>query len=224
MAYRPIKTIKSAQTKEFVELLEHKAKNPGDMRGIDELRALGVQGTVTTEQVKDKNGNPVFDKQGNPVMRSIFTATSTPDYFMKAIPILNRTAPCYFEGCEKIVDAFQEELAQRGGARCSECQKGEIIRKYIRQFRNALPPEEANKVTQPSIPPRIVKNISTGEVRKMERKAIPYATIRRTIPESLKKVFTSNETERKLFVTTYDQQGKPTGLTEIPGPEGGSSE
>lgn len=224
MAYRPIKTIKSAQTKEFVDLLEYKAKNPEDMRGIDELRALGIQGNVTTEQVKDANGNPVFDKQGNPVVRNIFTATSTPEYYMKAIPILNKQAPCYFEGCEQIVNAYQEELTQAGGAACTECKKGKIIRKYLMQFRNALPPEEANKVMQPSIPPRVVKNVTTGEVKKMERKAIPYATIRRTIPASLKKAFTSNETERKLFVTTYDQQGKPTGLAELPRPTGGSSE
>lgn len=223
MAFQPIKLAKEAKIKEFQQMLIDKLPEEGQARGIEELKKLGIQGVTTVEQVKDANGNPVYDKNGNPVTRTVFTATHTPAYYMKAIPILNGVEPCYFEGCEEIVAAYNKELAAEGGPACTHCKKGQLLRKYLLEIRNALPPEEVNKIAQPSIPPRIVKNMRTGETKVFERKTVPYATIRRVVPDYLKKAFTSEETERKLFMTTYGENGQITGITELPGPDEGGS-
>lgn len=208
----------------FADLLaKHKAESGvQNVSPNKELEDLGVQGKTTIIPIKDKDGNPVFDSNGKPMYRQVFEATSIPDWYQRAIPVLERREKCWFEGCEQLVTEYQnavETAKQNGG--CSSCKKGAITREYLRKFRAALPPSELNKVAQPTSPPVVVTNNTTKEVKRIPRKPIAYGTIKRIIPEGMQAAFTKLQKERKLM--TADSavvEGAPAVTpTEVPLPD-----
>lgn len=215
-----------AAKENFANLVEKKQKTKMDAlmnTSIEkELASFGIEGTTTYVPMKDKNGNPVYGKDGKPVYARQFTPTKTPKWFVNTLPVLEGTAPCYFEGCEEIREAYQAELNSIKG--CAPCQKGGLIRKYMKQIQAKLPPGEFNKVAQPTTPPAIITNKSTNEVTRVPRKEIPYATIKRNVPASLKEAFTNHEKQRKLIVHTSDAESEITRIVELPGPDGTSAE
>lgn len=194
------------------------------------LESLGIKGKTEIEYRKDENGNPLLDANGRPIVIKKFTPTEVPAYFTHAIMVLNGHEPCYFEGCEQIVSTYKQELSvleSRPGG-CRDCDRGRLQRKFAALFRNALPPAEANKLAQPTIPPHTVTNLTTKQTVQVPRKAVPYATIRREVPESLKEAFTSKLSERKLIVNSQvipidSVKSAPQPDTGTPGGPSGTS-
>ncbi len=170
------------------------------------LESLGIKGKTEIEYRKDKDGNPILDVNGNPIVIKRFTPTEVPAYFTHAIMVLNGHEPCYFEGCEQIVSTYKRELdvLQNRPGGCRDCDRSRLQRKFAAMFRNALPPAEANKIAPPTIPPHTVMNMSTKQTIQVQRKAVPYATIRREVPPELKKAFTERPMERKLIVNNQE--------------------
>lgn len=193
-----------------------------------ELARLGIKGETKVTYKRDANGNLLLDKNGKPIVVTQFTPTEVPEWFTHAIMVLSGMEPCYFEGCDEVLAKYNEELkvleARPGG--CRECDRAKLRRKYATVFRNALPPNEANRIAQPTIPPHTVKNLATNEVTHVPRKTVPYGTIRREIPQALRDAFTKSPKERKLIVNGQEipidaLQSHPTypGVTLGPGTE-----
>lgn len=204
--YNPVR-LTSGPKINYGDMLRNKA-NPKDERvryqqhEANSLESLGIKGNTEISYKRDAQGNLVLDANGNPVVIKKFTPTEIPAYFTHAIMVLNGHEPCYFEGCEQIVDMYNNELEllkKRPGG-CRDCDKARLQRKFASMFRNALPPEEANKIVQPTMPPYKVTNVATREVTTVPRHPIPYATIRREIPPEVKEAFTKMQSERKLMV------------------------
>lgn len=211
--------------KSFENLLAKRQQtNVGDVMNTtieNELASFGIEGTTTYVPMKDKNGNPVFGKDGKPVYARQFTPTYTPKWFVDALPMLEGTTPCTFEGCEEIREAYKAELNSIKG--CAPCQKGGLIRKYMKQIQAKMPASELNKVAPPSTPPVVITNKSTNTVTHVPRKEVPYATIKRRVPESLKEAFTNKEKERKLIVHTSNDHSEIARIINVPGPDGESA-
>ena len=220
MSYAPIPNASKANFSEMVAKQRSSSELTAPVN--KELEALGIRGKTTIIPMKDEHGNPVFDKQGNQMYKSVFEATYIPDWYQRGIAALEGRQPCWFEGCQKIVDAYNNEINNIKG--CSACQKGGIQRKYMFELKAMLPPEEINKVAQPTSPPMIVKNLDTKEVKKIERKPVPYATIRRVIPDHMKALFTKTPEERKLFVDANARPNNPPRITQVSGPQSESNE
>lgn len=220
MSYAPIPNASKANFSELVAKQRSASELTAPVN--KELEALGIRGKTTIIPIKDKQGNPVFDKRGNQMYKSVFEATHIPDWYQRGIAVLEGRQPCWFEGCQKVVDAYNKELGGRKG--CSACQKGGIQRKYMFELKAMLSPEELNKVAQPTAPPMVVKNMDTKEVKKIERKPVPYATIRRVIPDHMKALFTKTPEERKLFVDFNARPNNLTRTTQVSGPQSESAE
>lgn len=203
--YKPVPLTKGPKV-DYAKLLRGQPA-PKDIRvstGMedDALAKLGIKGKTEITYKKDENGNLILDSNGKPVTIKTFTPTEVPAYFTHAIMVLNGHEPCYFEGCEQVVEQYNTELEilkKRPGG-CRECDKARLQRKFAMMFRNALPPTEANKIAQPSIPPHTVTNMATKQVVHVPRKPVPYATIRREVPPEIKEAFTKHASERKLIV------------------------
>lgn len=167
-----------------------------------ELERLGIRGETKVTYRRDKDGNVMYDSQGRPMAVTQFTPREIPAWFTKAIMVLSEHEPCYFEGCEEIVQQYKSELKaleKRPGG-CRDCDKAKLKRKYSTMFRNALPPNEVNKVAQPTIPPHTITNLATNETISVPRKLAPYSSIKREVPEGVQEIFTKKANERKLFV------------------------
>lgn len=216
MSYAPIPNASKTNFSELVAKQRSSAEMAAPVN--KELEALGIQGKTTIIPMKDEDGNPMFDKQGKQMYRQVFEASHIPDWYQRAISVFEGRQPCWFEGCQKIVDAYNDELAaakKSGG--CSACKKGGIQRKYLREIQAALPASELHRVAQPTSPPMVVKNHDTKEVKKIERKPVPYATIKRIIPDELKSLFTKTPEERKLFVDANATTNNPTRPAQVSG-------
>ncbi len=42
------------------------------------------------------------------------------------------SAPCWFEGCEELRQAYHAELEKLGGTGCKGCEKGPLMQKYLK--------------------------------------------------------------------------------------------
>lgn len=217
MSYTPIPNAKKTN---FSELVAKQRSNPAIVNSANkELEELGIQGKTTVIPMTDADGNPMFDKQGNPMFRQVFEANFIPDWYQRGISVLEERIPCWFDGCEKIIEEYKGELEKaklKGG--CSACKKGQLQRSFLRKIRDSLTPAEINKVAQPTSPPMILKNLDTNEVKKIERKPVAYATIKRIVPDELKSRFTKPVEERKLFIDTNATSNIITRPAEIPRP------
>lgn len=167
-----------------------------------ELAKLGIKGETTVTYKKDENGNILLDKAGQPITITQFRPTEIPAFFTKAIAMLNGQEPCYFEGCDKIVESFQKELAileaKPGG--CRNCERGHLQRTYVDKLRNILPAEEANKLAKPIIPAYKIVNRETNTITVSPRKEGSYTSIRREVPKATLETFTKKANEHKLIV------------------------
>lgn len=176
-----------------------------------ELAKFGIKGETTITYKRDKDGNLVRNQYGQPITVSEFRPTEVPEWFTHGIAVLNGQAPCYFEGCQEVVDAYKRELQQmqsRPGG-CTECAKGALLRRHVTHFQNALPPEEANKLAKPTVPPYTLTNMVTHETVNVPRHQVPYATIRREIPKSMRDAFTIKAKESKLYVNGQEVPIEP---------------
>lgn len=167
-----------------------------------ELAKLGIKGETTLTYRRDDKGNLVLDKAGKPVTDVSFRPTEVPAWFTKAVMVLAGKEPCYFEGCEEVVEEYKKELAalESNPKGCSECAKASLKRKYSRKFQQALPPVEANKLAQPTVPPYRVINHETKTITVSPRKPGAYTTIRREIPKGVLESFTKKAGTAKLIV------------------------
>lgn len=217
MSYTPLPNAKKAN---FSEVVAKQRNNPAIVNPAHkELEELGIQGKTTVTQMKDADGNPMFDKQGNPMYRQVFEAQFIPDWYQRGTSVLEGRIPCWFNGCQQIVDEYKAELEKaKSAGGCSMCKKGQLQRTYLRKIRDSLSPAEINKVAQPTSPPMILKNLDTNEVKKIERKPVAYATIKRIVPDELKSRFTKHVEERKLFVDANATSNIVTRSTEVPRP------
>ena len=218
MSYTPIPTPSKAS---FAELLAQQKASPEvgvTSAQQQRLAALGIQGTTTVVPMKDANGNPMFDAQGNPMYRKVFEASFIPDWYRKAVPTLEGKEPCWFEGCSELVTEYQKEVenAKKKPGGCSACKKSGILQSYLLKFRTKLPANEVNKVAQPTSPPVKVTNLDTKKVTTIPRKPIPYATIKRVIPDELKAVFSGKTPdEHKVYRSDDATISTITGPTEV---------
>lgn len=234
--YKPIR-LTSGKKVDYSAIMKRKAEGNKtadiEKRGPGaELAKLGIRGTTRVSFRKDDQGNIIRDKNGNPVTISQFTPTEVPAWFTKAIMILSGHEECYFEGCNEIVDAYKQELAtleaRPGG--CRECDRSRLKRTYAQKFRNALPPNEANKLSRPIIPPHRVINMETNTITVEPKKPAPFKAIRREVPKELQEAFTRRATESKLIINGQEVEfhgENLSGQPQLPGPSettGGTSD
>jgi hypothetical protein len=61
----------------------------------------------------------------------VLNAGNVPDATKRDIRFFSG-APCWFEGCEEIRADYESELAKLDEAKCKPCEKGALIRKYLK--------------------------------------------------------------------------------------------
>lgn len=86
--------------------------------------------------VKDKEGNIVKGEDGQPLMQWATIPTFIPQVEKDALKVFIDSIPCWFNGCEQIREAYNNELkrtADSKQSKCSDCKKGPVLRKYLRK-------------------------------------------------------------------------------------------
>jgi hypothetical protein len=68
------------------------------------------------------------------------------------------SGPCFFDGCDKLREAYKAELEKMGGEKCTACARGSLNRKYIAivkqhmEKQGKLPKQEEKKPNAPEKP------------------------------------------------------------------------
>lgn len=86
--------------------------------------------------VKDKDGNIVKGEDGQPLMQWATIPTFIPQVEKDALKVFIDSIPCWFNGCEQIREAYNNELKRTVDSKqsqCSDCKKGPVLRKYLRK-------------------------------------------------------------------------------------------
>lgn len=94
------------------------------------------RGIVTKDvaiPVKDKNGNLVYGSDGQPLVHWHTTTVMIPEIEKEAIRIFSDKYPCWFDGCEEIRKQIEIEMGSIDPNSCKKCEKGAIMRKYIKK-------------------------------------------------------------------------------------------
>lgn len=61
----------------------------------------------------------------------VIDKNSIPDSTKRDIKFFS-DSPCWFEGCEELRTQYQDELTKLESANCKSCEKGALIRKYLK--------------------------------------------------------------------------------------------
>lgn len=104
--------------------------------------ASGCTVDIQEHTITDANGNPVTDKDGNPIKQYATILTYMPDSEKQALSFFTESFVPHTKELQNLHTRYKMEL--RRGSRCSSCDRGKLMKKYLPQVRDAFRRQEFN--------------------------------------------------------------------------------